>query len=154
MMKDVLLIWTAVKQLDASKADRKELENLGLEVTSKNAVSLTQSVPRRQDLNLLRGGVAPRHCCGCRRLLLTKFLQTLSGNLQKLQDYNTAQVRLKKGTIHFPLLSRLLRELFELSFRNNLLALPEDLHHLCKSRLPTHLNLVAKKRMQLRRILP
>lgn len=146
-MKDILLIWTAVKQLDASKADRKELENLGLEVTSKNAVSLTQLVPRRQHLNLLEGDIAPRHGCGFRRLLLTKFLQTLSGNLQKLQDYNTAQVRLKTGTTHFPLLFRLLRELFELSFWNHLLALPEGLYQLSESLLPAHLNLVAKKRV-------
>ena len=62
MMKDILLIWTAVKQLDASKADRKELENLGLEVTCKNAVSLTQPVLGRQHLNLLEGDIAPRHC--------------------------------------------------------------------------------------------
>lgn len=38
MMKDILLIWTAVKQLDSAKADRKEVENLGLEVTSRNEV--------------------------------------------------------------------------------------------------------------------
>ncbi|CDJ37464.1 hypothetical protein ETH_00030800 [Eimeria tenella] len=34
MMKDILLIWTAVKQLDSAKADRKEVENLGLEDTA------------------------------------------------------------------------------------------------------------------------
>ncbi|CDI87263.1 hypothetical protein, conserved [Eimeria praecox] len=45
MMKDILLIWTAVKQLDAAKADRKELENLGLEVTSKNA-SLSEGIQK------------------------------------------------------------------------------------------------------------
>ncbi|KAL8439252.1 hypothetical protein Efla_005729 [Eimeria flavescens] len=32
MMKDILLIWTSVKQLDAVKADRKEVDNLGAEV--------------------------------------------------------------------------------------------------------------------------
>ncbi|KAL8436886.1 hypothetical protein ACSSS7_001388 [Eimeria intestinalis] len=32
MMKDILLIWTSVKQLDAAKADRKEVDNLGAEV--------------------------------------------------------------------------------------------------------------------------
>lgn len=38
MMKDILLIWTAVKHLDAGKADRKELENLGVEMNSRNEV--------------------------------------------------------------------------------------------------------------------
>lgn len=38
MMKDILLIWTAVKQLDAAKADRKEVENIGFEFNSRNEV--------------------------------------------------------------------------------------------------------------------
>ncbi|CDJ48001.1 hypothetical protein, conserved [Eimeria brunetti] len=50
MMKDILLIWTAVKQLDAAKADRKELENLGLEVASKNE-TLSESLQKLEGYN-------------------------------------------------------------------------------------------------------
>ena len=38
MMKDILLIWTAVKQLDASKADRKEVANMAAQIRSQNEV--------------------------------------------------------------------------------------------------------------------
>lgn len=53
MMKDILLIWTAVKQLDAAKADRKELENLGVEVTSRNA-TLSESLQKLEDSNTVQ----------------------------------------------------------------------------------------------------
>jgi hypothetical protein len=35
LMTDVLLLWNSMKQLDASKADRSELERLALEYTNK-----------------------------------------------------------------------------------------------------------------------
>lgn len=38
MMKDILLIWTSVKQLDAAKADRKEVDGLGAELNNKSQV--------------------------------------------------------------------------------------------------------------------
>ncbi|CDJ33779.1 uncharacterized protein EMH_0093010 [Eimeria mitis] len=59
MMKDILLIWTAVKQLDAAKADRKELENLGVETTAKNE-TLSESVQKLEDYNTVQDNKA-RH---------------------------------------------------------------------------------------------
>lgn len=38
MMKDILLIWTSVKQLDATKADRREVDSLGAEMNCRSQV--------------------------------------------------------------------------------------------------------------------
>lgn len=38
IMKDVLLIWTAVKQLDAAKADKRELDAFANEASTRDQV--------------------------------------------------------------------------------------------------------------------
>ncbi|KAL8272255.1 hypothetical protein Esti_003811 [Eimeria stiedai] len=47
MMKDILLIWTSVKQLDAAKADRKEVDNLGAEIHNNCQVNVRNNANDR-----------------------------------------------------------------------------------------------------------